>query len=270
VIGTLRRLRPPFKRHGGKYYLAPWIVPLMPYHRIYVEPFVGSGSVLLAKPPAGREVAGDLDEWLVGCWRVLQADPAGLLAVLADVEYTQEDFRLAVGTIEARAVEPDSPLGARAFLVRNRFSRGGLGKSFARSTRLRGGRNEQVNSWATIRAQLPAIAARVRGVEFRRQAAPGLVREFDGPDTLTYLDPPYLPDTRTVRQAYDHEMTRADHRDLLDLAIGCRGRVMISGYPDDLYDGLLAGWRCHRRGMPNHSGQGKSKGRRTECLWCNF
>jgi hypothetical protein len=29
----------------------------------------------------------------------------------------------------------------------------------------------------------------------------------------------------------------------------------------------LSGWACHRFDMPNHSGQGKAKQRRVECLW---
>lgn len=63
----------PLKWHGGKFYLAPKIVTLMPPHLHYVEPFAGGLAVLLAKDPEGvSEVINDLDGDLMNFWRVLQ------------------------------------------------------------------------------------------------------------------------------------------------------------------------------------------------------
>ena len=48
----------------------------------------------------------------------------------------------------------------------------------------------------------------------------------DGPATFFYLDPPYLPRTRTARKAYGpYEMTEADHRELLDVLLRVKGKV---------------------------------------------
>src|SRR5579859_8049086 len=68
-------LDPPLKWHGGKHYLAPKIVALMPPHLHYVEPYFGGGSVLLAKDPEGvSEVVNDLNYELTEFWLALQ-DP---------------------------------------------------------------------------------------------------------------------------------------------------------------------------------------------------
>lgn len=265
MIAT-RKLRPPVKRHGGKAYIARRIIAYFPPHRTYVEPFVGGSSVLLNKVPAEREVAGDLDAGLINLWTCLAKRPEWLADELALLDYTEANFETAKTWLAA----PFAPLRCAGYLVRNRFSRGGLGKTFAWSNRLRGGQPGDVNAWETIRSELPAIAARVKAVEFNCCDALQLIRSVDGPDTLFYLDPPYLHETRTVRDAYDHEMSRDQHVALLDCLLSCKGNVAISGYRSPLYDEALAGWRRVEWEIANHSSQTKMKARRIECLWMNY
>jgi DNA adenine methylase len=263
MIAATRKMRSPLKVHGGKSYLARRIVAHFPEHTTYVEPFCGGCSVLLNKPTSEVEVAGDLDGSLIDFWFYLRDHADRLVEYLADIPYTAEVFEnadLCVGST-------DDLTHAAAFLVRNRFSRGGLGKDFAWSDRLRGGQPGDANAWDTIRRDLPRLAERIEGVEFRCTAAAELLVRLDGPDTLFYCDPPYLHETRTHRDAYAHEMTREDHEALLQLLLRCRGKVVLSGYRSGLYDDLLAGWRRVEFSIANHSGQGKSKQRRTECLW---
>lgn len=260
---AIRKLRPPIKRHGGKAYLAPKIVPLLPPHRVYVEPFLGGGSVLLNKPKAEREYAGDLDAGLINLWQILAARPELIIDALARIPYEEASFQAALTETAT------NPRNAVSYLVRNRFSRGGLGKTFAWSDRLRGGKPGDANAWDTIRAELPAIAERVRDVRFYCEEATGLIAEFgNDPDALTYADPPYFHSTRTARAAYGaFEMTNEDHADLLKSLNLVRGKVVLSGYRCDLYDSMLADWERRDFDLPNHSGQGRTKQRRTESIW---
>lgn len=82
--------------------------------------------------------------------------------------------------------------------------------------------------------------------------------------TLVYLDPPYPASVRG-RARYKHDMRDDDwHRSmLLPLThLGCM--IIISSYPNDMYDGILAGWRTVD--IPTVTRGGK----RIERLWCNF
>ena len=129
------KLRPAVKWHGGKHYLARRIISRLPGHRVYVEPFAGGLSVLLNKVPAAVEIAGDLNPGLVGFYLVLRDRTEELMARLDSLEYDAETFAWSLGSTVG-----DDPLEAAVrFLVRNRFSRGGLGRDFAWSDRLRGG-----------------------------------------------------------------------------------------------------------------------------------
>jgi DNA adenine methylase len=107
-------------------------------------------------------------------------------------------------------------------------------------------------------------------VAVERVPAVELIRREDGPLTLYYCDPPYLDETRTARKAYAHEMSEADHRELLDMLLAVRGKVMLSGYPSQLYDEALAGWTRHAFDLPNNAAGGPTKARETEVLWCNY
>lgn len=275
------KMRPPVKWHGGKTYLARRIIALFPEHDTYVEPFIGGGSILLNKPPVGREVAGDLNAGLIQFWSDLQIDKKEvipypwnpdcfgfLIDMLERLHYREATFLSAKEGYYAGARPTFGP--SVDFLVRNRFSRGGLGKDFAWSDRLRGGQPGDVNAWKTILEELPAIAERIRRVEFNCCDAVQLIRSNDGPATLHYCDPPYLHETRTHTTAYEHEMTRGDHERLLSALLSCRGKVFLSGYRNALYDEALKKWVRHDFEIANHSGQGKTKQRRIECLWTNM
>ncbi len=76
---TLGRARPPVPYFGSKQRLAPWIVSLMPAHRVYVEPFGGSAAVLLTKAPSEIEILNDIDGDLVCFFRVLRDRPDELI-----------------------------------------------------------------------------------------------------------------------------------------------------------------------------------------------
>ncbi|MDU3932878.1 DNA adenine methylase [Serratia marcescens] len=82
--------------------------------------------------------------------------------------------------------------------------------------------------------------------------------------TLIYVDPPYLPETRTSRARYRHEYTEDDHRKLIAMLCTVSANVMISGYPSALYDELLTGWRSIQFQVMTRGGP------RTEQLWMNF
>jgi DNA adenine methylase len=89
----------------------------------------------------------------------------------------------------------------------------------------------------------------------------GLVED---PETLVYLDPPYLEGTRqSGLYAFEHE-TEIEHLRLLRWCRGAKCRVMISGYRSELYERALAGWRMLEYRAMTRGGS------RTECVWLNF
>jgi DNA polymerase-1 len=280
---------PVLKWHGSKSGLAGRIVALMPPHEVYVEPFAGSAAVLLAKPPAADEVLGDLDRDLIRFYRTIR-DPEALdrflaLARAKALSWPElppgpgEPDPIADAFRQGRAALGGPPGGdtvkrALAFFLASRLSMSGRLKNPApppKNGRLRRGMDERRSSFLTALDNLPAVSGRLRNARLRHRPAVEVIESEDAPGTLFYLDPPYVKGTRASPEVYRHDgMGEADHRALLELLLTVRGKVMLSGYPSELYDEMLAGWTRHEWPVKNHGATGDKKRHMTELLWCNF
>jgi DNA adenine methylase len=136
--------------------------------------------------------------------------------------------------------------------------------------RVRRGMNEQCSSWWTVVEGLPAVHERLRRVVILNQLALEVIRSQDGSKTLFYCDPSYPSQTRTAPRVYTHEMSDDDHWQLLDTIKQIKGKAMLSGYPSEMYDKVLADWNRHTMEVANHAAGGKTKRTMMECVWCNF
>lgn len=154
--------------------------------------------------------------------------------------------------------------------IRWRQSFGGRGKSWSyTTTRARGGRAGDVNAWWTSIKQLPAIIERLKRVQILSQPAIDAIKRFDNVETLSYCDPPYLHETRepNSRDIYGIEMTQDEHVELGQVLNKCQSKVVISGYPSDLYNEMFSSWRRIEFDIANHSAGGRKKNRKRETLW---
>jgi DNA adenine methylase len=267
----------PLKWHvdGGKSYLAARIVAMMPAHTHYVEPYAGGLSVLLAKnPDCVSEVVNDAHRELTNFWRVMQVPHlfTEFIRIEEATPFSEAEYQWA--SRQPDRIDDAPALAAHAFFIRCRQSLAGRMDSFAplSRNRTRRGMNEQASAWLSAVEGLPAVHARLKRVVVLNRDALDVIRQQDGPNTLFYLDPPYLKETRAAGEVYEHEMTEYQHVDLCTVIRQCVGKVMLSGYPSELYRFQLdeQGWHRTDFSLPNNSAGGKSKRRMTECVWSNF
>ncbi|MDO8615309.1 MAG: DNA adenine methylase [Dehalococcoidia bacterium] len=86
-------LKAPFPYFGGKSRVAAAVWQRFGDPANYVEPFFGSGAVLLSRPHAPRiETVNDADAFLCNVWRAMQADPEAV-ARWADWPVNEVDLR---------------------------------------------------------------------------------------------------------------------------------------------------------------------------------
>lgn len=260
--------RPALRWHGGKWRLAPWIISHFPPHRIYVEPFGGAASVLIRKPRAYAEVYNDLDQDAVNLFRVLRDDAASerLISQLRLTPFARDEFELGYLPSE------DPVERARRLIVLCFMGFGSNGHNKTIRTGFRSNSNRSgttpAHDWANYPDRLPAVIERLRGVVIENRDALEVMGQHDSVETLHYIDPPYIWETRSSamhrNRCYVHELDQAGHDRLLAFLGTLEGMAILSGYAHDSYNAALPDWRkiecaAHADGALD----------RTEVLWIN-
>lgn len=255
-------LTPPMPYSGGKQRLADKIVALMPEHTVYVEPFAGALSVLLAKRPAEVEVVNDIDDRIVSFWRVLRDRPDDLERVCALTPHSRSEMLHARD--HARDCDDELERARRVWVALTQSRGANLNRSgfrFVHGTN----RIPLARYLDGYVARIAPAADRLRNVTVECRDAFDVIATYARAGALLYVDPPYLGETRHGRQ-YTHELAgRADHERLLDQLDASPSLVMVSGYASDLYDTRLAHW--HRTELQGLAMTGEP---RTEVVWTNF
>lgn len=266
-------MRPPFAYYGGKVGLARVIVPMLPKHRVYIEPFFGSGAVFFAKRPCVHEIVNDLAGNVATFFRVLRERPDELAQVCLLTPYARAEFVAAVD-----AEDLDDLERARRFWVRvNQSFAKTAGRATGWSVTVARTQSTAATTMSRI-ARFHACAERLATTCIEQCDAADLIdRMAISEDTVVYADPPYLASTRNGRtygraEDYEHDMgDEAAHRRLAEALHATPATVVLSGYPSPLYEDLYADWPRLEVPMRVHSSNAVSvdRAQRTEVLWTN-
>jgi site-specific DNA-adenine methylase len=196
---------------AGKKHLAPRLVKLIPPHRTYVEPFAGSGAFFFAKQPSAVEVLGDADPEIAAAYKALTSLTDRELAALKEKDWIGRK-----STFEGlKKTAPRSTADKLyRFLYLSRFAYGKFrGTTF--NTADEGARSRAIS-------RIERYRDRLREVKVRSAHYADVVREFDGPDTFFFLDPPYPGYNALVGEKQFDEL---EFRKVLD---GIKGKFLAT------------------------------------------
>lgn len=232
--------------YGGKVKQAARIAALFPEHTTYVEPYGGAGSVLFAKPPSPIEIFNDLHNGIYVLYKTLR-DPVQyerLRVALELTPYSRAEFEACARTWEEEGL--DDVERARRFFVVARLAWSGIIETKNPSMKMSythpsRGMPLAVSSYLSGIDRMETAHLRLRRVQIERRPALELIDRCDGPETLFYLDPPYIPGT--CDPAYRYAMSVEDHQTLRDRLLALKGKAVLSIYDHPIYQDLLQhGW----------------------------
>ena len=170
-----------FGTFGGSHHYAKRIVPLIPEHQTYVEPFAGAAALLYAKDPSAKEVIADNDADVVFLHRSVKGITPELVEKLRERfewKCTEQSFA------KARDMEPGDDLA--------RFYKLVFVRTHARDCRPDGTHPARNHLGSTTDpAKYLKAAERLKDVTVLHQDYKKTIAQLDGPDTFFFLDPPY-------------------------------------------------------------------------------
>lgn len=261
-------MRNVLKYPGSKWNIAGQLVNLIPEHHSYVEPFFGSGAVLFSKPVSDIETVNDLDSEVTNLFRCIQKDAEHLARLVMTTPFSREEYdnQFDVPACEG-GMEKDAYERAAGFLVRcwqgHGFRTNGYKVGWKNDVVGRE-RSYALKNWYRLPDWCIEIAERLRKVQIENRPALEVIKRFDHDGVFMYIDPPYLLATRTGKQ-YKHEMTDAEHEELLKELLQSKAKIMISGYESDMYNDYLKDW--NKRTFSSCAEHGKP---RKEVVWVNY
>lgn len=252
------KYRPLIRYYGGKSRISSWVISHFPAHKVYTEAYGGAASCLLRKPRCYAEIYNDLNGEMVNLLRVVRDQGPELLRKIQLTPFSRQEM------LEAYDHTVDAVEQARRTIVKANMGHGS--DSLERANGFRGSVNRAGSTpshdWASYPEVLQRIIERLQGVVIESMEALGVLQKYDSPETLHFVDPPYLMDTRAGGHGYKHELTDLDHIALSGVLHALRGGVILAGYPSPLYEDLYAGWKKVERQAFACCAR-----KRTEVLW---
>lgn len=198
---------------------------------------------------------------MVNYFKVLRDKPSELIELLELTPYGRDEYNNAY-TQNDRDTDIEK---ARKFVVKcfMGFGCSNLYRNGFRSS-------QQSNSphctkaWNELPETLKQATLRLKNAQIENLSAIEIINRYNTADVFIYSDPPYLLDTRKG-YLYKHEMTDEQHIELLELLVKHPGKVMISGYENDLYNSVLKGWSKAYKNTTAEKGL-----QRREVIWMNY
>lgn len=247
------------KYPGAKNRIAKWICGFIPKHDVYLEPFAGSLAVLFGKERCHIETVNDLDGEIVNFFRVVREEPGALAEKIALTPWSREEYN----TAYQEAGEPVER--ARRFCIRcwMGFGCGNLYRNGFKSGQQPHSPNP-AKAWVDFPETIRMAAARLKGVQIENLPALELLKRYNTEGVFAYLDPPYLKGTRK-NYLYRYEMADGEHEQLLSAVLKFKGKILLSGYDNEMYNSYLKGWNKASKETTAEKGL-----KRTEVLWMNY
>lgn len=250
--------------YGGKQKLAATIVPLIPQHTLYCEPFVGGAAIYFAKEQSEVEVLNDNNQELVNFYQVVKND---YLSLEKEVKISLHSRRLhkdaQVVYSHPHLFSPLKRAWAIWVLSAQSFASsldGSFGYDKAKNTASKRIANKR-------EAFTEDFAIRLQNTQIECADALYIIRSRDSEQSFFYCDPPYYNSDCGHYDGYSIE----DFEMLLKVLSSIKGKFLLSSYPSELLSSYTAanGWFTKQivQQVSVNKGRGKSK---TEVLTANY
>lgn len=256
-------MKTPISYYGGKQSMLKHILPLIPKHQVYVEPFFGGGAVFFGKEPIPAEIINDYNGMVVNFYEQIRVNFKGLQAKIHATPFSRDAYKKAMVIYEAPYLF-DPITKAWAFWV-------GTIQGFS----------NQIGSWRSSQPRVKEsllnynkkqlistdLKKRLELVQIENMDAVKLILSKDTPETFFYIDPPYVG----AHQGHYGGYTQEHFENLLQVLAKLKGKFLLSSYPNETLTKFKKQYKWHSADKDMQLSVSRdSNKRKIECLTANF
>jgi len=171
-------LKPPFGRIGNKFKLRYKIVKLIPQHKIYVEPFAGSGAIFFNKEKADINVLNDLNKDVIKRFRMVRNAPSDLSTYKQDLN--------TISKLKKFYTNHSNSKQDKLLMEHIRISNGFNGKTADKVSQIYKPHNP-----FTFLMHIREYKSLLKGVKLSSKDYEDVIHTWDSHETFFFIDPPY-------------------------------------------------------------------------------
>lgn len=257
-------LRTPISYYGGKQMMLPHILPKIPQHKVYVEPFFGGGAVFWAKPRSKAEIINDVNDRLITFYQVLKYDFDKLQMIIDDTFHSRHIYQMTKEIYKGDILDPIR-MGWAVWVQANMSFSSNLGGGFAYD------RNAKCSLTHFNKKTRFTVdyQERLKNVTIESNDILKVIKAYDSPDAFFYLDPPYVSSDQGHYKGY----TTEDFKALLIACSSMKGKFLLSSYPEPVLLDFIRdmGWNIEKHEKKvSVTGKRSTEKTKIECLTWNY
>ncbi|URM37126.1 DNA adenine methylase [Flavobacterium anhuiense] len=258
-----KKARTPISYYGGKQSMLKFILPLIPKHKVYVEPFFGGGAVFWAKEPSDVEIVNDFNGNVVNFYQQLKSNFVELQMLVNQTLHSREVYKSAMVVYETPYIF--SPvIRAWAFWV---STNQGFSNQIGSWRSCTGKNKVGVLNFNKKETFTEELSQRLNLTQIECKDAIELIKKQDSENAFFYIDPPYVGANQGHYGGYTQEHFCA----LLETLSQIKGKFLLSSYPNAALDEYRKsyGWVNYDKDLLLACSNGTGK-RKTEALTANY
>ena len=218
-------MKPALVYYGGKQNLLKHIIPNIPDHKVYCEPFCGGATVFFAKKSSSVEVINDIHSELVNFYRVLK-DPveSQKLYIMCDKTlYSREEH------FNSLELYKNGSNVEKAWALWYKVNTGFSGKLNGGFSKTKSPGSSPTQKFNNLKHVLRLCGERLENAQIEHVDAIECIKSYDSEDTFFYIDPPYVG----ADQGHYSGYTKDDFTALMDSLCDISGKFLLSHYPNE-------------------------------------
>ncbi|RFZ84783.1 DNA adenine methylase [Mucilaginibacter terrenus] len=227
----------PITYYGGKQNMLNDILPLIPDHKLYCEPFFGGGAVYFAKPPSEIEVINDKNDFVINFYRVLKTRFDDLKLEVEASLSSRSIHRKAGYIFKNPGLYDEVKLAWACWYLCNCSFISKLTGGWKYDSTENKDCQVLINRKASFNYDL---VKRLELTQIECDDAIKVIKSRDKPHSYFQLDPPYAD----TDQGHYKGWTRENYEELLNTSGNLKGKFMLHGFPSNLLQDYIDkfGW----------------------------